>query len=425
MQTRAIEVDFEDADTEIQVVDTVQSKWHDIPMELLVRILALVDDRTVVLATGVCAGWRDSICTGVIGISFNWCKRNVSQLVPSVAHKFSRVESCSIRRCTFLNDDAIKAVGSHWHDLRSLDLTNSARLTNISLVALADGCPLLQKLDLSGCTGISEAGLVELAQHCKDLRHLNICGCHNAGSDAALEALAQNCSALRYLNVGWCAQITDVGVTALALGCSDLRFLDFCGCLQITDQSVIVLADHCLRLRVLGFHCCRNITDLAMYALVNASKRRDTSRSNKRSSSTSFTTRVREGAECYSSSSSSSRSSLPWSSPGSCCNDTNAASFSKISDGGFDTSYLPDPAGHGLVNLNISGCTALSSQAVQAVCDAFPQLHTCPERNSLLIGGCLNLTSVGCICVIEARRERLNRISRAAGDPSYPPPWSL
>ena len=112
------------------------------------------------------------------------CKRNVSNLVQSVAHKFSRLENCSIRRCSFLNDDAIRAVGVYWHDLRALDLTSCTRLTNIMLIAI--GCPSLEKLDLSGCVGVSEAGLVGLAQHCKHLRYLNLCGCDNACSDAAL-----------------------------------------------------------------------------------------------------------------------------------------------------------------------------------------------------------------------------------------------
>lgn len=176
---------------------------------------------------------------------------------------------------------------------------------------------------------------------------------------------------------------------------------------------MIVLAENCLRLRVLGFHCCRNITDAAMYSLVNSSKRRDALRSNKRSSSAGSNSRVR------------SRSSFACSSAGSCsggngssCN-SNATSASK--GGGFDTSYLRDPAGYGLVSLNLSGCTALSAQAVQALCDAFPQLHTCPERRSVITSGCLNLTTVRCICVIEARRERLNRASRHPGaQPSHP-----
>lgn len=418
-QKRITGMDCEDTVDDSKQVDMVDSRWQDLPMELLVRILALGDDRTVVVATGVCTGWRDSISAGVTELSFAWCKRSVSNLVQSVAHKFSRFKDCSIRRCSYLTDDAIRAVGAHWHELRSLDLTNGTRLTNVSLIALAHGCPLLEKLDLSGCVGVSESGLVELAQHCKHLQHLNLCGCDNAGSDAALVALAQNCSGLQYLNVGWCEQITDMGVTALALGCRDLRFIDFCGCLQITDQSVIVLAENCLRLRVLGFHCCRNITDAAMYSLVNSSKRREALRINKRSSSAGSNSRVRDRAEYP------SRSSFACSSAGSCsgssgssCN-SNATSASK--GGGFDTSYLRDPAGHGLVSLNLSGCTALSAQAVQALCDAFPQLHTCPERRSVITSGCLNLTTVRCICVIEARRERLNRASRGIAQPSHHP----
>ena len=71
MQKRITNAGSEDAGDEKQV-DLVQSKWQDMPMELLVRILALVDDRTVVVATGVCTGWRDSICAGVTELSFAW-----------------------------------------------------------------------------------------------------------------------------------------------------------------------------------------------------------------------------------------------------------------------------------------------------------------------------------------------------------------
>lgn len=53
----------------------------------------------------------------------------------------------------------------------------------------------------------------------------------------------------------------------------------------------------------------------------------------------------------------------------------------------------------GLKTLNISQCTALTPPAVQAVCDTFPSLHTCSGRHSLIMSGCLNLTSVHCACI--------------------------
>ncbi|WJX41001.1 F-box protein skp2a [Trifolium repens] len=52
----------------------------------------------------------------------------------------------------------------------------------------------------------------------------------------------------------------------------------------------------------------------------------------------------------------------------------------------------------GLRTLNISQCTSLFPSAVQAVCDSSPALHTCSGRHSLVISGCLNLTSVHCAC---------------------------
>lgn len=53
-----------------QAVD--ESRWQDLPMEVLMRILELVEFRTVVLASGVCTSWRDSICLGATELSFSW-----------------------------------------------------------------------------------------------------------------------------------------------------------------------------------------------------------------------------------------------------------------------------------------------------------------------------------------------------------------
>lgn len=50
----------------------VITDWKDIPMELLLRIVALVDDRTVIMASGVCSGWRDAICLGLTHLSLSW-----------------------------------------------------------------------------------------------------------------------------------------------------------------------------------------------------------------------------------------------------------------------------------------------------------------------------------------------------------------
>jgi len=50
----------------------VITEWKDIPVELLMQILSLVDDQTVIRASGVCRGWRDSIYFGLARLSLSW-----------------------------------------------------------------------------------------------------------------------------------------------------------------------------------------------------------------------------------------------------------------------------------------------------------------------------------------------------------------
>ncbi|KAJ0888296.1 putative leucine-rich repeat domain superfamily [Helianthus annuus] len=114
-------------------------------------------------------------------------------------------------------------------------------------------------------------------------------------------------------------------------------------------SSVIALANNCLHLTSLDLYYCRNITDRAMYALAHI--------------------RVKNRNQMW------------------------------------DGVKTGDEDEDGLMSLNISQCTALTPPAVQALCDSFPALHTCPGRHSLIISGCLNPTSIPCACAFQAHHE--------------------
>ncbi|GMH17144.1 hypothetical protein Nepgr_018985 [Nepenthes gracilis] len=322
-------------------------EWKDIPTELLLRILSLLDDQTVIKASGVCSGWREAISLGLTHLCLSWCKNNMNNLIVSLAPKFSKLQILILRQDKpQLEDDAIETIANFCLDLQDLDLSKSFKLTDRSLYALAHGCPDLTKLNISGCSAFSDSALAYLTGFCHKLKSLNLCGCVKAASDRALQAIGRNCSQLQSLNLGWCEKVGDLGVTSLAYGCPDLRALDLCGCVLITDESVIALANRCRHLRSLGLYYCQNITDKAMYSLAQS--------------------RVEN----------------------------------KHEKRGTRRSSHDD---EGLMNLNISQCTALTPLAVQALCDMFPGLHTCPGRHSLIISGCLSLTSVRCVCAVHAR----------------------
>ncbi|KAD4386303.1 hypothetical protein R6Q59_009555 [Mikania micrantha] len=318
--------------------------WSEIPMELLLRIVCLLDDRTVIVASAVCGGWRDAICWGLTRISFSWCKKNMNNMVLSLAPKFRSLRGLILRQDKpQLVDNVVETIANSCHDLEDLDLSKSFKLSDRSLYALAHGCQKLVKLNISGCSSFSDNALAYLSSCCRNLKILNLCGCVKAASDKTLKAIGYNCGQLQSLNLGWCEEVGDVGVMSLAYGCHELRALDLCGCVLITDESVIALANNCLHLRSLGLYYCQNITDRAMYALAH--------------------NRVKNQHRMW---------------------------------GGVKA------RDEGLMSLNISQCTSLTPPAVQALCDSFPSLHTCPGRHSLIISGCLNLTSVHCACAFQA-----------------------
>ncbi|XP_076891224.1 F-box protein SKP2A-like [Bidens hawaiensis] len=328
----------------------VITDWKDIPMELLMRIVCLLDDRTVIVASGVCSGWRDAICLGLTHISLPWCTNNMNNLVLSLAPKFTKLRVINLRQKDkpLLDDNAVETIANNCHDLEDLDLSKSFKLSDRSLHALARGCPNLSKLNISGCSAFTDDALEFLSSYCRNFKVLNLCGCVKAATDKALKAIGYNCRQLESINLGWCEGVGDVGVMSLAYGCPNLHAIDLCGCVFITDESVIALANNCLHLRSLGLYYCQNITDRAMYALAHS--------------------RVKNKHEVL------------WES--------------------VKTRYEEE----GLMNLNISQCTALTPPAVQALCDSFPALHTCPGRHSLIISGCLNLTSVRCACAFQSHR---------------------
>lgn len=54
-------------------MEVYQPDWKDLPLELLLRIVSLIDDdRAVVVAAGVCTGWREAICSGLTHLSLSW-----------------------------------------------------------------------------------------------------------------------------------------------------------------------------------------------------------------------------------------------------------------------------------------------------------------------------------------------------------------
>ncbi|KAA3485044.1 F-box protein SKP2A [Gossypium australe] len=61
------------------------TEWKDIPVELLLRIVSLLDDQTTIVASSVCSGWRDAICMGLTQLCLSWLSHLLLNALSSMA----------------------------------------------------------------------------------------------------------------------------------------------------------------------------------------------------------------------------------------------------------------------------------------------------------------------------------------------------
>ncbi|XP_047320898.1 F-box protein SKP2A-like [Impatiens glandulifera] len=243
--------------------------WNDIPLEILLIIVSMLDDPSVFVALCVCSGWRNGIFKALTHLNLSWCNNHMNSLVISLIPKFQNIKSLVLKQVKpQLIDNAVMVVAKFCPKLTDLDLTNSLDLSKHSIIALASGCPNLINLNLSDCSTIEDdICLMYLASSCTKLYSLNLSNCNNFVTDNSLMIIAGFCNELQILNVSGCTMVSDEGVTSLANGCSEMRALTLDGCLLVTDVSVLALSEKCPHLNFLEHSDCKKITIKSSNAL--------------------------------------------------------------------------------------------------------------------------------------------------------------
>ena len=140
-------------------------------------------------------------------------------------------------------DEALAHVTARCRQLRELDVLRYGRLlfSDVSLTIIARNCRNLPKLTC--LAEVSDVGLVALAQGCKQLEYLKI-----SYWDRALEfthegvmAVARCCNLLKALELPPSSTVEDPALVALGQYCPQLRSLSAPGWDRITDAAVAAL----------------------------------------------------------------------------------------------------------------------------------------------------------------------------------------
>jgi F-box and leucine-rich repeat protein GRR1 len=121
--------------------------------------------------------------------------------------------------------------------LRSIDLTE-CKLTDDTIIALAESCPQLEVAILDACPKITDTSVIKLAGSCgASLRTLSLSGCYRV-TDPGIGKLSRCAPQLRYLDLSWCYKLTNSSIVQLFRDAPRMQTLLLNGCRQLTDSAI-------------------------------------------------------------------------------------------------------------------------------------------------------------------------------------------
>ncbi|XP_021276246.1 EIN3-binding F-box protein 1-like [Herrania umbratica] len=178
------------------------------------------------------------------------------------------LRSLSIRDCPGFGDSSLAALGKLCPQLQNVELSGLHGITDIGILPLLESCEAgLVKVNLSGCVNLSDKAVCVMADlHGWTLEMLNLDGCKI--SDASVVAIAESCQLLSDLDVSKCS-ITDSGIAALAHSNQiNLQILSVSGCTMVSDKSLPSLGKLGQTLLGLNLQQCKAISSSAVDLLV-------------------------------------------------------------------------------------------------------------------------------------------------------------
>ncbi|GAB2284916.1 Transcription factor COE2 [Dionaea muscipula] len=189
----------------------------------------------------------------------------------------SSLRSLSIRNCPGFGNMNLRLLAKMCPRLQSVDLSGLHKITDAGLLPVIWGrsCDAaagigLVKVNLSGSMNVTnEVVSVLMKLHGGTLEVLNLDGCGKKITDASLVAIAEDCMVINQLNLSKCA-ISDFGIASLARSKQqiNLRILSLSGCSMVSDKSLPFLVKLGQNLLGLNLQNCNAISSIVVDMLM-------------------------------------------------------------------------------------------------------------------------------------------------------------
>ncbi|KAH7938436.1 hypothetical protein HPB49_023555 [Dermacentor silvarum] len=190
---------------------------------------------------------------------------HLAGMTPDAAIGTLRLESLCLQDCQKLTDEALRFISIGLDDLRCLNLSFCASVTDAGLKHAARMLRL-RELNLRSCDNISDLGLAYLAEGGSRISTLDVSFCDKVGDQGLLHA-SQGLFQLRSLSLNACP-VSDDGIGRVARSLGDLQTLHLGQCGRVTDKGLSLIADHLKQLRCIDLYGCIKITTVGLEKLM-------------------------------------------------------------------------------------------------------------------------------------------------------------
>ena len=339
-----------------------------------------------------------------------------------VTEKCRAIRDLSLCGCFGLKATQVASLGQNARGLVSLKLSGCRQITPWAFAKLFEGLKLLESLDISYCSLVTDQEIKLLSESARGLKHLNLRECKLVSdigltflsqgctelvdlnlrrselpfrvTDVALLQIGQGCQSLQALNLHGCELISDTGLSWLAGWAKQLRHVNLTNCTKITNAGVRHLGDGCPKLISAVLTNVKRVSDVGLRCLANGCSALETLNCSGLSMLSDGVNREfgLEGLQALGASSCSS-----------------TVGSNRLLTYGHTNLHLSFAVQSQLRNLNVRGCTLISTLSMRAI-SKFANL----ERLDLSSNN--KLTVVGAKCIGRACRKLTHLSLSSCGD---------
>lgn len=182
------------------------------------------------------------------------CTSLKEQFLSQAISKLQNLKSLTINKCIGISDNVIQAIGTHYKNLETLDISNNsfilqpndmlhiAKLTNLKILKISFNSSVMDEL------------LSHLASKCLRLTYLDIAACFRV-TNVGIAAIA-TLPKLEVLIMSYLDLVTDLNLRDM----NNLKRLECRSC-KFTDQTMINLIESAPKLELLDLSHCSGITN--------------------------------------------------------------------------------------------------------------------------------------------------------------------